>query len=77
MKGTSKRTPVDPARKYAVIYARVSSKEQEKEGFSIPVQLKLLKDYAATNNIAVAQEMWTLKLPSSRAVLPSVRWWAF
>ena len=31
-----------------MIYARVSSKEQEKEGFSIPAQLKLLKDYAAT-----------------------------
>jgi site-specific DNA recombinase len=31
------------ARKQAVIYARVSSKEQEKEGFSIPAQLKLLK----------------------------------
>lgn len=30
----------------AVIYARVSSKEQEKEGYSIPAQLKLLKDYA-------------------------------
>jgi hypothetical protein len=30
-----------------VVYARVSSKEQEKEGFSIPVQLKLLKEYAA------------------------------
>ena len=27
----------------AVIYARVSSKEQEKEGFSIPAQLKLLR----------------------------------
>jgi len=27
-----------------VIYARVSSKEQEKEGFSIPAQLKLLKE---------------------------------
>ncbi len=25
----------------AVIYARVSSKEQEKEGYSIPAQLKL------------------------------------
>jgi site-specific DNA recombinase len=40
----------------AVIYARVSSKEQEKEGFSIPAQLKFLKEYAATNGIAVAQE---------------------
>jgi len=27
-----------------VIYARVSSKEQEQEGYSIPAQLKLLKD---------------------------------
>ena len=26
----------------------VSSKEQEKEGFSIPAQIKLLKDYAAS-----------------------------
>src|SRR6266516_3401681 len=45
----------DPVRK-AVVYARVSSKEQEKEGFSIPAQLKLLKEYAATNGFSVAQE---------------------
>jgi site-specific DNA recombinase len=54
---TSKPTPIaDPARRQAVIYARVSSKEQEKEGFSIPAQLKLLKEYAATNGFTVAQE---------------------
>jgi DNA invertase Pin-like site-specific DNA recombinase len=46
----------NPARKQAVIYARVSSKEQEKEGFSIPAQLKLLKEYAAANGFAVIQE---------------------
>src|SRR5437763_16642025 len=40
----------------AVIYARVSSKEQEKEGFSIPAQLKLLKEYAAANFFLIAQE---------------------
>ena len=45
-----------PARKQAVIYARVSSKEQEKEGFSIPAQLKLLKEYAAAHGFTVAQE---------------------
>ena len=39
-----------------MIYARVSSKEQEKEGFSIPAQLKLLKEYAAANGFVVAQE---------------------
>ena len=49
MAKTLKATPSrDSARKQAVIYARVSSKEQEKEGFSIPSQLKLLKEYAAT-----------------------------
>ena len=57
MRKASKPEPAaDPARKQAVIYARVSSKEQEKEGFSIPAQLKLLRDYAATNGFKVAQE---------------------
>ena len=39
-----------------MIYARVSSKEQEKEGYSIPAQLKLLKDYAATEGFSIAEE---------------------
>lgn len=56
MKKVSKPVAADPARRQAVIYARVSSKEQEKEGFSIPAQLKLLKEYAAANGFAVAQE---------------------
>jgi site-specific DNA recombinase len=57
MKRAAKPAPgADPAPKRAVIYARVSSKEQEKEGFSIPAQLKLLKEYAAANGFAVAQE---------------------
>jgi predicted site-specific integrase-resolvase len=37
MARTSKSILVDPVRK-AVLYARVSSKEQEKEGFSIPAR---------------------------------------
>jgi DNA invertase Pin-like site-specific DNA recombinase len=40
----------------AVLYARVSSKEQEKEGYSIPAQLKLLKDYARKHNFKIIQE---------------------
>jgi DNA invertase Pin-like site-specific DNA recombinase len=40
----------------AVVYARVSSREQEKEGFSIPAQLKLLHGYAEANGLAVARE---------------------
>ena len=46
----------NPARPQAVIYARVSSKEQEKEGFSISAQLKLLKEYAAAQGFGVSQE---------------------
>ena len=46
----------NPTRKTAVIYARVSSKEQEKEGFSIPAQLKLLTNYAADQGFTVAQK---------------------
>lgn len=45
-----------PPSNHAVIYARVSSKEQEKEGYSIPAQLKLLKDYAAAEGFTVAKE---------------------
>src|SRR3977135_4341085 len=48
--------PAAPVRTQAVIYPRASSKEQEKEGYSIPAQLKLLKDYAAAQRFAVAQE---------------------
>ena len=40
----------------AVIYARVSSKEQEKEGYSIPAQLKLLNSYAVEQGYRIVQE---------------------
>jgi site-specific DNA recombinase len=40
----------------AIIYARVSSKEQESEGFSIPAQIKLLNEYAIQNGRQVIQE---------------------
>jgi DNA invertase Pin-like site-specific DNA recombinase len=46
----------DLQRRQAVIYARVSSKEQEREGFSIPAQLKMLKEYAAARSFTVARE---------------------
>lgn len=42
--------------KKVVIYARVSSREQEREGFSIPAQLKLLKEYALKNGFQIVQE---------------------
>ena len=39
-----------------VIYARVSTKEQEREGFSIPAKLKLLRNYAKEHKIEVLKE---------------------
>ena len=41
---------------HAVIYARVSSKEQEKEGFSIPAQQKLLSNYATDQGFEVMRK---------------------
>ncbi len=40
----------------AIIYARVSSKEQEAEGYSIPAQIKLLQEYAHKNNYSIEAE---------------------
>jgi site-specific DNA recombinase len=42
--------------KAALKYGRVSSKEQEKEGFSIPAQWKLLDRYAKAERLKVVQE---------------------
>ena len=42
--------------KNAVLYARVSSKEQEREGFSIPAQRKLLHAYAKEHGLTVVAE---------------------
>lgn len=41
--------------KKVIIYARVSSREQEKEGYSIPAQIKLLKDYAQKHNMDITE----------------------
>lgn len=39
-----------------VLYARVSSKDQEREGYSIPAQLKLMRQYAKDHNLNVVRE---------------------
>jgi DNA invertase Pin-like site-specific DNA recombinase len=44
------------AKRQAVLYTRVSSKDQEKEGFSIPAQQKLLRSYALTNGLTILRE---------------------
>ena len=45
--------------KQAVIYARVSSKDQEREGFSIPAQLKLFGSMPRTMNSRSCTNSWT------------------
>lgn len=40
----------------AVIYARVSSREQEETGYSLDSQVKLLRDYAERNQLEVVRE---------------------
>ncbi len=40
----------------AAIYARVSTTEQEKEGYSIPAQLKAIRKYAFDNGINIDKE---------------------
>lgn len=40
---------------YAVIYIRVSSKEQEEEGFSLAAQLALLEEYAESQGLVVTK----------------------
>ncbi len=42
--------------KPAVLYARVSSREQEKEGYSIPAQIGLLEDYAKRNRLEITKK---------------------
>lgn len=40
----------------AITYARVSSREQEREGYSIPAQRKLLSEYARVRGYAAKRE---------------------
>jgi site-specific DNA recombinase len=71
----SKPTAIsDGARKQAVVYARVSSKEQEKEGFSISAQLKLLKEYASTNAFEVVREYVDVETAKQTGRAASARW---
>ena len=52
---SAKRCAAQP-QSQAVLYARVSSKDQEKEGFSIPAQQRLLREYALEKDLAIPKE---------------------
>ena len=48
--------PTDGGPRQAVVYTRVSSKEQAAEGYSIPAQQKILRLYAAEHDLKIAHE---------------------
>lgn len=48
-----------------VLYTRVSSKEQEREGFSIPAQQKLLTEYANKHDFQISQEFTDVETAKS------------
>jgi site-specific DNA recombinase len=41
---------------FAILYARVSSREQEREGYSIPAQRKMLAEYARSHGFEIVRE---------------------
>ncbi len=55
-RATSTRGATAPAARQAVLYARVSSREQEQQGFSIPAQQELLRKYAADHGYTIVDE---------------------
>lgn len=40
----------------AILWARVSTKEQAEEGYSLDAQIKLLREYAQKNNLKIVKE---------------------
>ena len=56
-KGTgSRNSPASGGSRSAVLYVRVSSKDREKEGYSIPSQEKLLREYAGEHGLRIVRE---------------------
>ena len=51
-----KKRQVSEVRRIVVSYARVSSKDQEREGFSIPSQTNTLREYASRKGFAINRE---------------------
>ena len=49
----------------AILWARVSTREQSEEGYSLDAQVKLLRDYALSNNLKVVKEFVTPESASS------------
>lgn len=51
--GRKSNQPSGTASKTAVIYARVSTRDQEEQGHSLPAQVAKLEDYARKHGLKV------------------------
>src|ERR1700678_2781449 len=63
--------------KPAISYSRVSSREQEQEGFSLGAQSKLIRDYVARNSFHVEREfedVETAKTKGRKAFSEMLKW---
>jgi DNA invertase Pin-like site-specific DNA recombinase len=49
-----------------IIWARVSTKEQAEEGYSLDAQLKMLRDYSQKNNLKIIREFIVPESASGR-----------
>lgn len=58
--------------KKAVILARVSSKEQEESGYSLPAQVKLLREYVHRNGMKLAHEPFEISESASKSTQRTV-----
>jgi site-specific DNA recombinase len=61
----------------AMIYTRVSSREQQQEGFSLGAQAKLLKEYADRNDVGVVktfEDVETAKTTGRKQFYEMVAW---
>lgn len=50
----------------AILWARVSTKEQAEEGYSLDAQIKLLRDYADKNTLKIVKEFIVPESASGR-----------
>jgi len=55
-RGATREVPASPPRRPCVVYARVSSKELEREAFSIPAHQRLLNSYVDDQRFQVVKE---------------------
>jgi hypothetical protein len=67
--------PVPRNPSLCVRYARVSSKEQEKEGYSIPAQIKILDEYERRQNMTCMETFVDVETAKQSGRTAFGEWW--